>query len=220
MHHAAAPYRLPAFLPYLLLVATSAVVLGGAVAQDRVPPVALFADPLAAAASVEVCCKPYLGAVSAAGVLLWAASAAVCAFTALVLACSGRVGRAGLPLAAGTLTGLLAVDDLWMVHERLLPAQGVPEQAVLAFIVGCGALYLLAFRRRLLSFRWPMLAVACGAFAVSIGADALSSLPPSLHVLTEDGSKFVGIVAWFLFHVEAMLTLSVGARDPVSGPVR
>ena len=120
--------RQPMFKETGMILALPLVFMAAVVLQPWIDPADLLRDPLAVAELKPAeCCKVYYGAVSNLGVLLWTAGAAIALFGAgLALALGRPAGEAGLLLAAGMLTGFLAIDDLFLVHENVLPAFGVP----------------------------------------------------------------------------------------------
>ena len=146
----------------------------------------------------------YAGFLSNAGVMLWTATAAVCLFAGCMLARRPASAEVRLfLLSAGLLTGLLALDDVYRIHETIAPRQlGLPEPAVHALYASLALAFGLRFRARV--FRWEsrLLLLALGCLALSQIHDALE-----LEVLgpfvVEDGAKFFGIVCWFLYFVHA-----------------
>jgi hypothetical protein len=122
-------------LSLLLAVAVAAAVLGIAPSRFTLDPAALTGA------------HPFLGVASNAGILLWAAAAAISLFTAALLADSARNGEARKFLrGAGLLTCWLMLDDLFLFHEWLFPSVlGVPQALVLAGYVAVVALFLLRF---------------------------------------------------------------------------
>lgn len=144
---------------------------------------------------------PLLGAASNLGVLAWTATAAVCLFTAMLL--HGRRDRrefARWMLAAGLLTCLLALDDLFLLHESLLPeALGIPQPAVLAAYVAAVGLFLLRFRAPMERTDRTLLGLALAFFAASVAADQLPGAwfrASGWLYLLEDGCKLLGIAGW------------------------
>lgn len=148
----------------------------------------------------------YTGSLSAYGVLLWCASAAVSGFAGFLLVRRGnQSGDARFLLAGAMLTTYLLADDLFLLHEEVfsdyLP---LSEQVV----VGINALivvgFLLAFRRYLLLPVGGVLLVAVGFLALSTVVDILLDLEyvwianASIRYITEDGVKLIGIATWFL----------------------
>ena len=134
----------------------------------------------------------YAGVVSNIGVLAWWTGAVAALLGGAVL--RQRRSPAALPLLlGGILTGWLALDDFFVVHEELLPdLVGVPEKAVYGAYALALLAYVIVFRR---FFRGPRAAilVASGVlFAASIGFDLVA---PGLHLL-EDGAKLLGAIGW------------------------
>ncbi|MBA3587345.1 MAG: hypothetical protein H0W41_06885 [Chloroflexi bacterium] len=133
----------------------------------------------------------HTGMLSTLGIVGWAVGAAIAGFAAVLLR-SGAADEQRRCLASfAVLTGVLLLDDAFLLHEEALPAAGMPEPAVLAgYAVAALA---LAWRFRAIIRRDPALFVmAGGAFAVSILADTLLGS----RMLVEDGAKAAGIVCW------------------------
>ncbi len=176
----------------------------GVSAQPWVSPADLLRDPLAVAETITACCKVYHGAISNLGVLLWAAATAVCLFTAAVLYTRGRpTAEAAFMASAGLLTGLFTVDDLFLVHDNVLPAFGVSQPVTYAAYGLCGAAYLLLSWRQILKCRYGLLAAAIVLLAISVVVDSLFHSDAPVRILIEDGAKFGGIFAWASFHATA-----------------
>ncbi len=136
----------------------------------------------------------YVGVVSNLGVLLWCAAAAGC-FLAASLVVRGR--RSPL-LYAGVLTTALLADDLFLLHEGVY-ALVVEERLVFGLYALALVGYVVAFRRFLRATTPWLFAAACALFAVSLVADERWAG----HHLLEDGSKFLGIVAWSTYFLAA-----------------
>jgi len=159
---------------------------------------------------------PLTGVLSALGVLLWAASAAIWLFAALVLHDRARRAASRFALCSGLLSAYLGLDDLFMVHERLAPELlGLPELAVHGAIAACTLAYLLWFMERLLRADAGWLLLALVMLGASMFVDAV--LEPWMWrlgdwvFLIEDGCKWLGIVFWFAFCV-ARCRVDVGLR--------
>ncbi|MEO1092617.1 MAG: hypothetical protein AAFX81_18500 [Pseudomonadota bacterium] len=207
-HAGAARYDAPhGLLPLAFVIVVPTIVLGAVVLQPWIPPDVLLRDPLAVGVATGECCPPYYGAISNLGVLIWAAAASVGLFTALVLGSLGRWSALSFPLASGLLTGLLTLDDLYMLHDRVLPYLGVPEHVVYGVYGLLALAYLLRFHGELRAGSLPILLIAVAAFAASVLLDQLPQVSDTHHVLIEDGAKFAGIVAWAVYQIEVMLRL-------------
>lgn len=163
-------------------------------------PLSLFTRDVFSIAEIPV----YAGLYSNVGIALWAATCAICLYTAwLVRESSGWRGDRGVLAAFGALSGVLMVDDFLLVHEWIAPEfLHVPEQVVYASYGVALAALLVAFRRRLLERGVGQLGAALVFFAASLAMDVTERPPaPAWRYLGEEGLKFLGIVAWTLYFV-------------------
>lgn len=177
------------YLPPLALIAVVAWVS----AQAQIPVSNFTRDPTAILRA-----SPFVGLLSNLGVLLWCAATAVCLFCAAALRCqSVREEAPRFFLASGCLTLLLLVDDLFRLHDFILPTYGGLAQEVFYLLYGgLAAVYLVRFRVRLLKTNLPLLLSALGLLASSVLLDVLPETLLPWHFLVEDGLKFLGIVGW------------------------
>ena len=209
LRHRPVGAQLKALAPWLPLGYTVTLLLLLAVTvQEVVPPVFLLRDP------ANVADYPfYIGLLSNIGVLLWGASAAICLFTARAI--RGRVEAAYLA-AAGLLTTLLTVDDLFLLHEDALPIYlHIPERLVLGSYVVLTLVFLLRFARLILRTDYLPLLFALGFFAVSAVVDVWFSRQ-SWAFWVEDGLKLLGIVSWLMYFTRICLQLL--PADPAGRP--
>lgn len=158
----------------------------------------------------------YAGLISNLGVLLWCGAGAICLFTWALLRRMGAPGPRGAYLCAGLLSILLMLDDLFLLHERVLPMYFGPAEKALFAVYGVLALaYVLGYRQFLMRTDWLLLVAAFVLFTVSLGFDFVSEEThiPQRHFF-EDGSKFAGIATWTAYHVRtAAIQLLALARD-------
>lgn len=148
----------------------------------------------------------YAGWLSDLGVLLWWSAASAAALAALCAPAAdgtrGPSGERACLLAGAAITAWLALDDAWLLHERVLPRLGLEQRPLYALYALLVLGWLLRWRRVLLRLRPLRLGLALALFAVSVALDALpEALRPfgDAHVLVEDGAKWLGIVAWSLW---------------------
>jgi hypothetical protein len=205
------------YLPTLL-------VMGALVVINRSSGIALrsfFIDPVA-----EFNAPVYIGFVSNLGVVLLCSGAAACLLAGTLL-----FGRAGLKresiflLSAGAFTTVLMFDDLFLLHEEVLPERlGIPEPVVYALYGGALLGLFLYNRRQILGSRFVLGLIAVLFFGLSIGFDLLEKIYDSEdpvfgidHHLLEDGPKLMGIESWTMYlWLTAYQTLAgvVGKANP------
>ena len=182
----------------IVLVGFGLLVMTGVIIGSRlgdVPISVLTRDPMAVLRG-----HPFTGALSNLGVLLWTATVSICGLT---LWARGdllrRMGAFEYVAGGALLTSVLLFDDLFMVHEYLAPRflrLRASDRWVLAAYAGLTAVYFWRIRR-LLSIRDHLLMAACTFFVISLGVDQLVKVKGPWYHVWEDGSKFLGILAWF-----------------------
>jgi hypothetical protein len=160
----------------------------------------------------------YAGALSNAGVVMWAVTAAVAIFGSRLA--QDRETR-GFLLSGGLLSSMLGFDDLYMVHERVFPVVlGLSERLLFSIYLVAVALYLYRFRREILDSDFALLLAALCGFGVSMVVDVLTEHKPwpmYRHVL-EAGPKLVGLALWMTYHVRT--TWQRVQRDGPARPAR
>lgn len=152
----------------------------------------------------------YTGFFSQLGIFLWAGTAAVCILSAVVLARSRRYDELKwFLLVCALLTLVLGLDDVFLIHEELMPFFGVPEEIVLGSYAVFTVLYLLRFRWEILKTDFTVLGVALAFFGVAVALDLmmLDGIDPYLF---EDSAKFIGIVSWMVY----FFRVSASAVEP------
>lgn len=147
--------------------------------------------------------SPFLGVISNIGILLWCATATICFFSAIILKGGSSRHLACFFLLAGILTGILLLDDLFLLHERVYTQffhwrQRYILLTYILLVLG----YLLRFRDIILRSNYLTLLLALGFFALSEGMDVLSVLWKDFlpfHHLYEDGFKLFGLSSWLAY---------------------
>ena len=191
---------------FCIWMAPPLVLLAIALMQPFAPFEALSRDPLAYAEQAEACCKAYYGALSNLGVMLWTFAGAACVVAGVVFSIR-RPGGVADPhackhaaryfFAAGLLSTIFAIDDMFLVHETVGPYIGVPEAYVLGGYALLAMAFVLRFFKRIFSFSplfFSMAVMLLGtSFAIDF-ADDQFGLGGSLKA--EDSAKFMGISAW------------------------
>lgn len=159
---------------------------------DDVPTQALTRDPTA-----ELGGSLYIGFLSQVGLLCWAASGAMCLVGARVLADrSNSPDMAQFLLVSGLIAIYLGFDDAFRMHEDLYPKFGIPQKLVQITYLFLMSLFLFRWRKLILRTDYLLLALSLAFFGASLAFD---NYRPTRSALVEDGSKFVGLVAWLVY---------------------
>jgi hypothetical protein len=180
----------------------------------------------------------FVGIASTVGILVWAAIATICAFTAIVLDETSDEGRLWhrFFLASAALAALLLIDDLLLVHEfaddlALVAVDFEPTRArknlLEAAVFGCyGVLALIygwTFRGQLRQLDRRPLGLGLGLLGLSFLIDMRlhhllgvhlpdGSDGPDLGSVLEEGPKFLGIVYLAVFAAQAGQRVVVSQR--------
>jgi hypothetical protein len=193
--------RTPGWL-YVVAFVAPAAALGIATLGLGLDPFRLLIDP-----STQFGQSLYIGAFSHIGVLAWWTAAASCALSALAV--RDRTGSGG-PVAAlacgAALSALLGLDDLFLLHERALPAHvGIPQNLIFIGYSAWTAVYLWRFRSFHARMDTGLLVTTLMLFATSMVMDVLHLLPPEhkAGLVIEDGAKLLGATGWAVYHARA-----------------
>lgn len=135
---------------------------------------------------------PLTGLLSHLGVLLLWSGAVVCLFGAIAV--RDRATALFL-LLFGAFAVVVALDDLFMLHEYFWPRRGVPTEVAQLGLGLFGAGLLVAFRRRLLGLAHLALHLAIGLLGISLAVDLLVTYSVASTVV-EDTAKFTGYALW------------------------
>ena len=180
--------------------------------QPWVDPRWLYMDTQTVGELSGDCCHIYDGAMSTLGIMLWASTAAISLFAALLLFASHRTRAALFGLHGFIVSALLALDDAYLLHEVAGPKMGIPQIAMIGMIAAAIVTYLGLQRRYLFgSYRW-VLGLSLSCFGLSLGVDQVFHSIGTIWVVAEDGPKFIGIVAWFLVHLMTQVQLVLMRR--------
>ena len=114
----------------------------------------------------------YTGFLSQIGIIFWSASAAISLFSAKVLSRHPDTLRIKPFLfVSGLLTMLLALDDVFLLHEEFFPYLGVPQNLVFVSYAGFLLFYLIRFYSIILKTEYILLGMALVFFGISITID-------------------------------------------------
>ena len=141
----------------------------------------------------------YLGLLSTLGVIAWAIGLGAC-----VLGWIGTGASMRSPFLWGGLLTLAALaDDGFRLHESYYPTVGVGERFLGVLYAAAGVAYVWRFRPFLRRHGAGLFAVSIVLLVLSLATDQL--LEEDAPWLTEEGAKFLGIVAWALYFCRACL---------------
>lgn len=169
----------------------------------------------------------YLGFFSNMGVILWAMAGGICVFAAVGDQGNLSSLERSFLIYAGSMTLILAFDDMYMIHENT-------NEYVFYFLYAIAmSVYLLKFHIVILRLDVLVFLIAIAALGSSVVSDEIINVinhrnapgvdkaaileqvsgldspysARNLAYLLEDGSKFIGICAWATFHIRAAYLL-------------
>jgi hypothetical protein len=141
----------------------------------------------------------YVGFISNIGILFWAFTAAICLFASIVRNQDTDQATSQFLLCSGLLTLWLLLDDMFMLHDSILPYHlMIPGKLIYLGYITIAFAYLVKFKTQILRYEYVILFKAFCFFAVSVLADLLLE-QHGFVLLIEDGFKLFGIVTWFIF---------------------
>jgi hypothetical protein len=148
----------------------------------------------------------YTGYLSQLGIFFWSAAAAICLHSAVVInrGPASREFRSFL-LFSGLLTLVFGIDDVFLLHEEVLPRAGIPEKLVFGTYAALCLLYLCRYWHKLMDTDFLLLAFALSLFGFSVTMDVWipfshwHSSDEDILYLLEDGAKLTGVVAWLTY---------------------
>jgi hypothetical protein len=147
----------------------------------------------------------YTGSISNLGVMIWSGAAAICFFGwAMVRPRSKERHVPQFLLSGGVFTTILALDDMFLLHEEILPGLGIPQNLVLGTYVLLAIGFVVRFRATILRTRYLLLVLAGASFGFSVLIDVLVGYGLIWPLfLLENGSKLFGIVSWTAYFAYA-----------------
>ena len=192
-----------------LTVVPAVLLLLVVVAQPYVDPRWFFLDTLTAVERSGDCCHVYYGFVSNLGIYIWISTGVVCLFSALLLRDNPNAPRTWwmFALFAGCFTGWLALDDAFLLHDKVMPYFGIPQDPVQWSYAVLAALYAAFAIRVLMHGDFALFLFACGCLGASVLIDQTVHSDSWVRVALEDGAKFLGICCWSGFHLSLLYNL-------------
>lgn len=141
----------------------------------------------------------YIGFLSQLGIFFWTASAAICILSAKVLSGpKNNLKTKRFFYLSGTLTLVLAFDDIFLLHEEFFPRFGISEKVILLCYATFILFFLVRFYSLILKTEYVLLVMAFIFFGLSVFLDLFQPEGIDPHLM-EDGAKLVGIVSWLAY---------------------
>jgi hypothetical protein len=138
--------------------------------------------------------------ISNIGILLWGAAASICFFTTFLESISSESSK--LLLLGGLFSGLLCIDDFFLLHDRYVG----PDFLNLTYL-SISIILLVRFRKLLKKIGLLNLIVSILFLGLSVFFDGVIQMiftqSYDLTQLFEEGFKFIGIACWLNFWCKA-----------------
>jgi len=142
---------------------------------------------------------PFIGIVSNIGILLWCATCAILVFSYIVLKKIAKKKTLLFLLFSGMLTGVLLIDDLFMLHDYIFYSLGMNQLTMYTMYVFIFTIYFFHYRMYILQIQnRTFLILALVFLSGSVGLDIFVE-NVGIQYFFEDGLKLLGITNWFLF---------------------
>lgn len=150
----------------------------------------------------------YMGFFSNLGVIIWSAALTICFYCAYRLPVGADNRNREFLLASGGITLLMALDDLFQLHELVFPQYfNISGNMVYLTYVNVYLIYGIRFRRQLLQSDFLALGLAFFLLGLSTIIDLLP-LPLPKDTFLEDAIKLLGAVTWLVYYTRTASALS------------
>ena len=145
----------------------------------------------------------YIGFLSNIGVIFWCFTTAILFFSFKISKDLGKSNSLGqFFIFSGLLTLFLMIDDLFLMHDVIVPYYLEISEKFLYLFYGLYALALLfIFKEIILESDYLLFLFAFASLASSVITDVILTIGISIKetYLFEDGFKFLGIISWFIY---------------------
>jgi hypothetical protein len=150
----------------------------------------------------------YLGFFSNLGIMVWSAAFTICFYGAYrVVGISAMRNREFL-MVSGLITFLMALDDLFQLHELVFPAYfNISDNMVYLTYINIYLIYFIRYKRELLNSDFMALGLAFFLLGLSTIIDLLP-LPMPKDTFLEDAIKLLGAVTWLVYYTRTATELS------------
>jgi hypothetical protein len=147
----------------------------------------------------------YYGTILKFGIILWISTSAICLFTFFIIRNELPLKKISFSLLFSSILSLIfALDELFLTHVKLFPLfMYIDKNLVFVIYIVLFLLLLIYSRRVLFRYGYFLFVLAIIFFLGKVGMDWLrhwNYLPDDKYIFIEDGFKFFGILAWFLFY--------------------
>jgi hypothetical protein len=148
----------------------------------------------------------YIGMLSHFGVMLWAATAAICFFASSFLKRSNDKESYRFLSASAIISTIFLLDDALLLHDRVFPTVfGIPEIIIYTIYAGIILSYFVRFAHTFRLTEYRLLLTAASMMVLSIIMDSILPIT-SLETFIEDGLKFTGILFWSAYFINTAVT--------------
>lgn len=197
---------------------------------------ALIAGDNGLSSLVNATTNPFVGVVSNIGILFWCISASICFFSFAILQKIQKIDSkrwsnlSYFLFFSGLITSILLLDDLFLVHESIVPKLlNISQKVTYSFYAAAIFCWILRFRKTIFKTEWKILFLAFLFFGFSMVMDEFI---PSISIyltglseqdsqfLFEDGFKLFGIVSWLAYFVRVCFQVVNNAIEGEVNAVR
>lgn len=149
----------------------------------------------------------YLGFFSNVGIIIWSAAMTICFYCAFSMPSVTDNHNREFLLASGVITLLMALDDLFQLHEDVFPKYfSISENMVYITYLNLYLIYFIRYRRQLLNSDFIALGVSFFLLGLSTIIDLLP-LPLPKDTFLEDAIKLLGAVTWMVYYIRTATEL-------------
>lgn len=149
----------------------------------------------------------YLGFFSNVGIIIWSAAMTICFYCAFSMPSVADNHNREFLLASGVITLLMALDDLFQLHEDVFPKYfSISENMVYITYLNLYLIYFIRYRRQLLNSDFIALGVSFFLLGLSTIIDLLP-LPLPKDTFLEDAIKLLGAVTWMVYYTRTSTEL-------------
>ncbi len=150
----------------------------------------------------------YLGFFSNLGIIIWSAAMTICFYCAFRLPSVSDNRNREFLMASGVITLLMALDDLFQLHELVFPKYFmISDNMVYITYLNIYLIYFIRYRKQLLHSDFIALGVAFFLLGLSTIIDLLP-LPMPKDTFLEDAIKLMGAVTWMVYYIRTSTELS------------